>query len=303
MNIMKAFYTKKIDDDQKRQLSHKQRMKISLTDLLEHLQRDNKRYLLATILQYYSVIGAVDMNSQLLEGLLYNLCSSQQDARDTYTLANKSLIPDEYKDSLIDAANVVLIAGNALHNGIVDIVSTVARGTSNLNIQQSRLKEKAAIYYARAIRLVMNKLPTQSQVQKLLEWGYTYISVFIEPSDLEADDIKNLAIANMYYKTQNTITTPDPSAIAMGVATNDSVSRADSSISAHTYVELIANYINLYMMVDPTGAQNNRFYLAIDGTRVFYDKTINMEDLVDLINNYLEDMDVPVRAGAKPSSP
>ena len=242
------------------------------------LSRDIKRLMLVTICKYYDATGVKDLNSQLLEGFIYNLCVELQDVIDLYTVAK--FIPNTYKDKLFDAINVVFIIFSIDKNK-QNIVRTVIPGS---NIQQTLLQTKPHIYYARAIRFMMNKNPDNKLIQNLLTAGSPYISNADISVIQNTEDKKNITIMKMYYIA---LTTPQIDISILEEALP--IISTNNVVQWHSRIEILANLISLYYMVHKNPQELSKFLILIPSADEHKD---NFEDL---FNNYLEDMDVPLR--------
>jgi len=245
------------------------------------LELDIKGKLIICIFRYYTVVGYNNLNTQLLESLIYNLCN--EDKRTVINIlrlliTKKLVVNDLWNSAILQAAVVVylILSGRDEVDPIVDLNKLI-----NIDAKQ------ASILYARAIRISSNE-----RLGPLIQKAAQYIKSTTVISDIDESDLQNLLVAWAYLNRGNDL-------LKQLIAKVNRLSLTQTAIMP-CFMEVLGNFIKICNILEPDVAKANGYYIFIDKPIQMVGTDGQVKILVDdfnlIINNLLRDNNIDMRA-------
>lgn len=259
---------------------------VNINASIEALELDIKRKQIVCIFNYYNAKGYKDLNSQVLESLIYNLCANnKKTVIDIFSaLKNGQINVAGWNDKILQATIVTYLILS-----VYDIVDPISDINKLFTIDATIAKK----LYARAIRFCSNNSWAAGRLKDIIEKSKLYFIGAV--SSDEHDYICEIAVLAYANRDENLL-----SRLVLSVNTLPRSSLNKLSI----LMEILGIFIKICYIVEPDKAKNNGYYIFLDkpiiisGTDTF---KISVEEFNTMINKLLQDNNVDIRANFEDS--
>ena len=253
---------------------------------IKSLELEIKRMQILCIFKYYEIQGYKNLNTQLLESLIYNLCNENKTTTiDILSIIIKKQIDvSTWNNKILNATLVVYLILS-----VYDDIDSIVDLNKLINIDESN----AVILYTRAIRFASNNKWASTRLMALIEKAKKYTSDKTVVNRMEYDDRQNLLILWMYLNRSELI-------IANLLYKIEGLKIPALSIGS-VFFEIVGNFIKICNILEPAIAKEQGYYINIKDAIILKagDSSsikISVDDFNFTINKFLVANNIPMRA-------